>query len=377
MEAIKELIRYIVKGVHNLFIRVKFLLKLPAHKELFSSQSYFTEFSTSRKTPFRIFFEQVINVIKYGTPNQFFFLYGFDIKGFRNKSDYIDQYVFVKRRNAMDKKLMEFPPIPILREKNVFGIIADAYNMNTPHNIGEIYKGEIYLFKEKKKVTFTQENMRNFFAEGHKELFLKRMDGECADGVYHLCLKGNEILYKNNAIDIKEFFNRDDRYLIQEAIPNQHPAISAIHPKAINTLRLVTVHNFKTDEIEVFSCVLRVGRGENSVDNWAAGGLSIGVDTENGTLRKYGFYKPGFGTKATEHPDSHVVFEGYKIPFIDKAIEEAKKFHHHLYGIHSIGWDIAITEEGPCFVEGNDNWEISLMQISNHGLKKEFDRLFY
>ena len=70
------------------------------------------------------------------------------------------------------------------------------------------------------------------------------------------------------------------------------------------------------------------------------------------------------------------MFENYALPYLHDAIDLAKKFHKYLYGLHSIGWDIAITEEGPCFVEGNDNWEISLMQISNHGLKKEFDYLF-
>ena len=32
--------------------------------------------------------------------------------------------------------------------------------------------------------------------------------------------------------------------------------------------------------------------------------------------------------------------------------------HKHLYNIRSIGWDSAITPEGPVFIEGNDNWEI-------------------
>ena len=40
------------------------------------------------------------------------------------------------------------------------------------------------------------------------------------------------------------------------------------------------------------------------------------------------------------------------------------------YGVRSIGWDIAITDSGPCFVEGNDNWEISLNQAADRGLRK-------
>lgn len=71
------------------------------------------------------------------------------------------------------------------------------------------------------------------------------------------------------------------------------------------------------------------------------------------------------------------MFDGYKVPYMKEAIDEAIRFHSMLPTIHSIGWDIAITEDGPCFIEGNDNWEISLMQISNHGLQKEFNKYFY
>jgi hypothetical protein len=34
-----------------------------------------------------------------------------------------------------------------------------------------------------------------------------------------------------------------------------------------------------------------------------------------------------------------------------------------------IGWDIAITPDGPVFIEGNDNPEISGLQTVNGGLK--------
>ena len=55
----------------------------------------------------------------------------------------------------------------------------------------------------------------------------------------------------------------------------------------------------------------------------------------------------------------------------------ARRFHSELHEIHSIGWDSAITDAGPCFIEGNDNWEISLVQICSKGLQREFEELFF
>lgn len=364
-----------IKAIYRFFIGCIWIFKLPLNKRFYSSNTNFPEFSDKRKSLFRRFLEQLFHIIKYGVPNDFYFLYGLDIKNFHRAEDFVDNKQFMRRQYAMNYKQGPFPPISILRDKSLFGIVAEAYGINTAKNIGIIQNGNIFLFNEKKKIFFNQINTDRNFTNGN-DFFIKKIDGQCADGVYHMRVLDGQFIYNNKAIDANTFFEKKHRYLIQESIKHQHPSIAAIHPKAINTLRIVTVYNAKTDEVEHLSSVLRVGKGDNQVDNWAAGGLSIGVDTEKGVLREYGFYKPGYGTKAKEHPDSHIVFKDYIIPYMKYAIEEAKTFHRHLYGIHSIGWDIAITEEGPCFVEGNDNWEISLMQISNHGLKKEFDELF-
>ena len=104
--------------------------------------------------------------------------------------------------------------------------------------------------------------------------------------------------------------------------------------------------------------------------------MSIGIDIETGMLRKYGFYKPYFGRKADKHPNTGVIFEGIKVPFWKQLLEKAILFHEKLRDIHSIGWDIGITQDGPVFIEGNDNWEISFLQACNGGLKKEYKELF-
>lgn len=365
----------LIKTFYRIFVGCLWILKLPFCKHYYSSNTYFPEFSDKRKSLFRRFQEQICHIIKYGVPNDFYFLYGLDIKDFHRAEDFVDNKQFMRRQHAMNYKQGPYPPISVLRDKALFGIVAEAYGINTAKNIGIIQNGKIYLFNEKKIISIDQINTVQCFTNDN-DFFIKIIDGQCADGIYHMRVIDGHFILGNKAIDANTFFEKKRRYLIQESIKHQHRSIAAIHPKAINTLRIVTVFNNKIGEVEHLSSVLRVGKGENQVDNWAAGGLSIGVDTEKGTLRQYGFYKPGHGTKATEHPDSHIVFKDYLIPYMKEAIEEAKTFHRHLHGIHSIGWDVAITEEGPCFVEGNDNWEISLMQISNHGLRKEFDELF-
>lgn len=45
---------------------------------------------------------------------------------------------------------------------------------------------------------------------------------------------------------------------------------------------------------------------------------------------------------------------------------------HSFLDLDSIGWDAAITEEGPIYVEGNDNWDIVLVQAVTSGLRDRF-----
>lgn len=157
-------------------------------------------------------------------------------------------------------------------------------------------------------------------------------------------------------------------YIVQKRLV-QHQILGALHPTSVNTLRIVTIKN-KKGAVKHLSTVLRIGTGGSHVDNWAVGGLCVGVG-EDGKLGQYGFYKPGFGTMTNVHPDSGINFRDVTVPYYKEALELCMQFHSQLK-IDSIGWDVAITPDGPAIIEGNDNWEISLMQICNGPLWQKF-----
>lgn len=62
------------------------------------------------------------------------------------------------------------------------------------------------------------------------------------------------------------------------------------------------------------------------------------------------------------------------IPFLKDSI-----FDVYVYTSRPEKWAKTIqlewhTPEGPCIIEGNDNWEISALQVTNHGMRKEYER---
>jgi len=161
-------------------------------------------------------------------------------------------------------------------------------------------------------------------------------------------------------------------YIVQEAL-TQSEKMSQINPSAINTIRAVTVNT--NGKPCLLSALLRVGtKKSGNVDNWAAGGLAVGIDMD-GRLKQFGMYKPCYGGKATVHPDTGISFIDFTVPQYKEAVDLCLMVHSCLKGIHTIGWDIAITDDGPFFIEGNDNLEISLMQACDRPLKIEWKKM--
>lgn len=371
MEKIKSIFIFCLRFVHSIWFRLVQLVKLLSDPKYYRAPSYFPEYER-RKSTWRIFFEQPWNIWREGDINEFYFLYGFDVIGFRRQRDYIDNRKFIRQRGKQNQENL-VKPICVLRNKFLFGVVADALGVNTPSLVGIIHGNNFFVFAGHKTILWN-----DFLSQGEFDVFVKDSNGECGEGIFALQRRKGVLYVNKKETTIEEINSRINpclSFIVQERI-SQHPALNKIYDKSINTIRLETVINPKTKEIEILPPLLRVGTSGHNVDNWAMGGLAIGID-EKGCLKKYGFYKPSFGTKTTQHPDTEVVFENYSIPFFAEAVDMARRFHSELHEIHSIGWDIAITDAGPCFIEGNDNWEISLVQICSKGLQREFEELFF
>lgn len=293
---------------------------------------------------------------QYGEPNRFYTLYGLDCEG--NSSDeFMDYWHFMMSRNRMNRIGEIDSQVVILRDKFMFYKYMKSYDLPVPEVFAIWKKGKLYDSK------FNEVECN--YLENRKDYFVKSIDGECASFVKHigdfeeLC----KVIHK---------FEKMGSYIFQEKIV-QSQEMDVLNPNAINTYRIVTIN--KDGKIYLLTFLLRVGtKKTGNVDNWAAGGLAIGINRD-GYLKEYGFYKPTYGTKVDTHPDTGVKFKEFYAPEYQQAIELACQAHRTLYGVCAIGWDIAISEHGPIIVEGNDNWEISLNQACDRPLRKAWEKV--
>ncbi len=136
-----------------------------------------------------------------------------------------------------------------------------------------------------------------------------------------------------------------EQYLIQ------HPKLAEMNPGSVNTMRIVTLCDGHTVKM-VFGS-LRTGVGDNVCDNMSSGGVGTVLDMETGIS-----ITPGIDFKNNHyfyHPVSGIKMIGFEIPFWDEVKAMVTECALRVPKAAILGWDIAITENGPCIIEVNSH----------------------
>jgi hypothetical protein len=162
-----------------------------------------------------------------------------------------------------------------------------------------------------------------------------------------------------------------ENYLF-EAWLNQHPVLAALNPESVNTIRLVTCLN--ASEVDIWCMALRVGAGPGT-DHFSNGGLGIALSSE-GFLLPPAVRKNPFSEVCERHPITGHMLSGFQLPYVEEIKALARQSALRIPQVRSVGWDIAVRPEGPCLIEGNNNWGAHVIQIPrNIGLRHLADEV--
>ena len=137
--------------------------------------------------------------------------------------------------------------------------------------------------------------------------------------------------------------------LVEEAIV-QHPEMSRLCSESVNTLRVVTL--LRDGEANIVYALLRMGSGQGHVDNISSGGLYTWVDPQ-GKL-PYPAFCDKTGLYYHRHPATGTVFSQFTVPDFPAAVALCCKAALVEPKLGYVGWDVAITPNGPILVEGNN-----------------------
>ena len=69
----------------------------------------------------------------------------------------------------------------------------------------------------------------------------------------------------------------------------------------------------------------------------------------------------------SEHPLTHVKFDGFQIPCFEEAKKMVLEASLRSDKILVVGWDVAISKDGPVIIEGNRRPGFDIVQVLSGG----------
>lgn len=207
-----------------------------------------------------------------------------------------------------------------------------------------------YLGREFINLRVASKEQFKKFLKGKKTVFAKDPSGFGGHGISKI-----DIVKGTDSDALFDELTKKGQFLVEEAIV-QSEELNAINPNVVNSFRIITL--YKDGEAHIINNALRVNQDESNIigcTNDFYFSLSESGKIDSNVIDDY-------GNVYDTHPVTGIKFKDVKITGVKEAFEMCKLAAKKVPQVRYIGWDIAFTEKGPVFVEGNDYPGYGLLQ---------------
>jgi Sugar-transfer associated ATP-grasp len=239
----------------------------------------------------------------------------------------------------------------VLDSKIVFERVLPSGAL-TPKNYAWLHAGRLRALCEDWRAS----SLDDLITKPNGKVVLKPVRGIGGRGIFIISLQGNSINVNNQIVSVTQVrtqLSRLNNYVVT-AFVQQGEFPASIFPGAVNTIRVLTMSDPDTGEPFIAAAAHRFGSQASApVDNLHAGGLSALIDLDSGVLSAAAERGEDRLIMHDVHPDTGARISGRVVPnwaaLKEHILEVAKRLPFLCY----VGWDIALTAEGPVFIEGN------------------------
>ena len=152
-----------------------------------------------------------------------------------------------------------------------------------------------------------------------------------------------------------------DRFVVQERAFCDPRLVALSGTDFLQTIRVITVMA-EGQGPEIIFAFLKVINGAATTDNFsygAAGNLLAPIDLQTGRLKVVKAARPGgVGLQSVAcHPVTGTAFADFEVPHWAEACALTRRAATSFLPLVTIGWDVALTPEGPLLIEGNAWWD--------------------
>lgn len=283
--------------------------------------------------------------LKYGISFHEYYYYGFYEKPASKRSEYASMgfmYQFQKKMNPPSKR-------DVLADKNKFDL---AY--------AEFMGREMMC-----PISSTVVEIDNFISDKDKVVLKSSTGGGGKFVKIITCSETNAEAIKKLAVE--------KGFDILEEFVHQHEDLQRLSPNSLNTVRFIT--QLKNDgTVDVVGASLRMGILKNT-DNLSSGGITCKINVETGKIESKGYAFDITQPLCEAHPVSGISLVGFQIPhwnsIKEMCIRAALKYPDN----RSVGWDVAIKQDGPLLIEGNHDWGARVWQMpAGKGMKQLLEK---
>lgn len=289
-------------------------------------------------------------------------------------SEYYD-YEFEKRdtqyRNAFLGKNEQRLYLDYLNPVKYYSLARNKYLAHKVFENTGIRTSELYCYfhpegvvSDSSIIATDLRGVLRILAEKHVDrCVIKTTESSHGDNV----LVVNAIRYQEHDAEVQLFDGKEiilsevlqkGNPLIFESVVLQSEQMNDLNPSSVNTVRVMTTL-YPSGEARVIAAWMKVGRLGKCVDNAGSGGnVDSGIDVDTGQIigpcQFDGWRKV---TPIECHPDSGQRLEGMYIADWKKVKEQVAMFQQAYPWSKAVGWDIAITDNGPVVIEANEFWD--------------------
>lgn len=258
----------------------------------------------------------------------------------------------------------------LLDDKLLFDIILRNAGVTTGTTLAIYSKTAPYIhYPVIRNVTV----LKKWLLENGENVFIKPLRGINGKGVLSI---GKRLLTEGPSWEqlplrqplsldaiIEHVTQREEEFIIQRRlIPGSETAQFA--ENVLQTLRVMTLWGISG--VQLVAAAIKIGSGGSAVDNLLQGkNLIAPVNLDNGKLGAAVEIVEGKPLRHSLHPITGVRIEGAHLSNLGEIKELVVRAAECFPWFKSVGWDVALTREGPLILEGNYWADVLLIQTAH------------
>lgn len=253
----------------------------------------------------------------------------------------------------------------------------------------KIPTAELYIYYNR-ELSYISDNLANDF-ESVKKILLKRglksfvvkpaEDSAHGQGVFIcrdlLITKDDCILIKQSGKEISLKSILKNVPLLFEEPVIQSSQLMSFNKSSVNTIRIMTAL-YPYGKTKTIASFIKIGRKGSEVDNAGNGGnIDCGINLTTGELYNPIQFNSWIDIKSIHcHPDTNAQLDGIIINDWQKIQKQVESFQARIPQLKTIGWDVAITDNGICIIEINNWWDTTGQLFIDKGWKNEVEECY-